>query len=178
MAQLIKLQDYITRYESDLSRYPTQFVRLKKQQWGKWQQAWVENQSISTNRMNQPDPIEKDRFIDRVKKWFNKEDIIIETYNLKEPDEDELDGVIPFHVKTEMELKQQFLDQLLRFQMKWASSTISQNSLVDTRYYKDEKLKHFLQRFPDSFLLLYEPILLLKNAPIDFEVLLITPTDI
>ena len=30
MAQLVKLQDYISRYQIDLARYPTQFVRLKK----------------------------------------------------------------------------------------------------------------------------------------------------
>ena len=40
MAQLIKLQDYVSRYESDLSRYPSQFVRIKKQQWEKLKSAW------------------------------------------------------------------------------------------------------------------------------------------
>lgn len=30
MAQLVKIQDYISRYQIDLARYPTQFVRLKK----------------------------------------------------------------------------------------------------------------------------------------------------
>ncbi|NLY79377.1 MAG: NERD domain-containing protein, partial [Lysinibacillus sp.] len=35
MAQLVKLQDYISRYEIDLTRYPTQYVRLKRTQWDK-----------------------------------------------------------------------------------------------------------------------------------------------
>ena len=40
MAQLLKLQDYVSRYESDLSRYPSQYVRLKKQQWEKLKVTW------------------------------------------------------------------------------------------------------------------------------------------
>jgi hypothetical protein len=40
MAQLIKLLDYVSRYETDLYRYPSQFVRLKKQQWEKMKQHW------------------------------------------------------------------------------------------------------------------------------------------
>ena len=41
MGQLIKLQDYISRYEQDIYRYPTQFVRLKKQQWSKLHEAFL-----------------------------------------------------------------------------------------------------------------------------------------
>lgn len=33
LAQLIKLQDYISRYEQDLTKYSNQYVRLKKQRW-------------------------------------------------------------------------------------------------------------------------------------------------
>lgn len=33
MAQLIKLQDYVSRYEEDLSEYSSKFVRLKKRRW-------------------------------------------------------------------------------------------------------------------------------------------------
>ena len=40
MAQLVKLQDYVSRYQSDLKRYPTQFVRLKKQQWDRTKEEW------------------------------------------------------------------------------------------------------------------------------------------
>ncbi|MFJ7851588.1 hypothetical protein ACIQX3_02180 [Peribacillus frigoritolerans] len=40
MAQLIKMQDYISRYEQDIYRYPTQFARLKKQQWDKLKAAY------------------------------------------------------------------------------------------------------------------------------------------
>lgn len=40
MAQLVKIQDYISRYEIDLTRYPTQFVRLKKVQWERIKHQW------------------------------------------------------------------------------------------------------------------------------------------
>ncbi|WP_413229413.1 hypothetical protein [Heyndrickxia sporothermodurans] len=52
MGQLIKLQDYISRYEMDPFRYPAQYVRLKKQQWQKLKLDW-ENQSTSTNEIHE-----------------------------------------------------------------------------------------------------------------------------
>ena len=62
--------------------------------------------------------------------------------------------------------------------MKWASSTIVEKSFPDQRYYRNENLKYLLQRFPDTFLFLYEPIFLLKKAPIEMEVILISPTEV
>ncbi|ARI76757.1 hypothetical protein [Halobacillus mangrovi] len=37
MAQLIKLQDYISRYETSIYQYPSQFIRLKRENWSKFQ---------------------------------------------------------------------------------------------------------------------------------------------
>lgn len=76
------------------------------------------------------------------------------------------------------DLKRQFLDQLYRFQLKWASSTLAEMSSFHSKYYFDEHLKFFLQRFPDTFLVLYKPIFLLKNAPVEAEIILLTPTDV
>lgn len=47
MAQLVKLQDYISRYQIDLARYPTQFVRLKKSQWERIKRQWELGEDIS-----------------------------------------------------------------------------------------------------------------------------------
>ncbi|MDE5052353.1 hypothetical protein NDK25_08480 [Niallia taxi] len=33
MAQLIKLKDYISRYQQNILQYPSRFVRLEKQEW-------------------------------------------------------------------------------------------------------------------------------------------------
>lgn len=40
MAQLVKLQDYISRYQINLKRYPSQFVRLKQIQWERMKKEW------------------------------------------------------------------------------------------------------------------------------------------
>jgi len=47
MAQLVKIQDYISRYQIDLARYPTQFVRLKKGQWERIKRQWELGEDIS-----------------------------------------------------------------------------------------------------------------------------------
>ncbi|MDQ0882697.1 hypothetical protein [Peribacillus sp. V2I11] len=83
----------------------------------------------------------------------------------------------PFRPASLDELKQIFLNQLFRFQMKWGSSTLREKSFVDQSFFLDERLRFFLQRFPDTFLILYKPIFLLKNAPVEVEVILFTPVD-
>lgn len=39
MAQIIKIQDYISRYEQDPHHYINQFIRLKKQRWDELKKA-------------------------------------------------------------------------------------------------------------------------------------------
>ena len=56
MAQLIKMQDYISRYEQDIYRYPTQFAKLKKQQWDKLKAAY--NAGELNQLYSQPDVME------------------------------------------------------------------------------------------------------------------------
>lgn len=75
------------------------------------------------------------------------------------------------------ELKQEFLDSIFSFQLKWASSTIRERSFVDEQFYYDSNLKYFLQRFPDTYLVLYKPIFLLKQAPVEVEIIIITPIE-
>ena len=60
MAQLVKLLDYVSRYEHDLSRYPTQYIRLKRYQWERMKVQWENGVDLSEwqqgirrrNRMN------------------------------------------------------------------------------------------------------------------------------
>lgn len=72
--------------------------------------------------------------------------------------------------------KQPFLDGIFEFQLKWASSTVREKSYVDKEFYNDPNLKYFLQRFPDTYLVLYKPIFKLKKAPIEVEIIIISPT--
>lgn len=44
MGQLIKLQDYISRYELDMYHYPSEFIRLKRKQWERMKHVWETGQ--------------------------------------------------------------------------------------------------------------------------------------
>ncbi|GIN73073.1 hypothetical protein J14TS2_35480 [Bacillus sp. J14TS2] len=185
MAQLLKLQDYVSRYETDLSRYPSQFIRLKKQQWLKIKQAWETGVPSQSNSVEIDSVPEEEKRFRSLKKLFKRKtnaiEIPIEAYEenkTPQDKEEDFEFSTPLHVQTETELKQSFLDHLLLFQLKWASSTVMEKSFVDRRFYIDERLKHFLQRFPDNYFLFYEPIFLLKKAPVELDVLLLTPTEI
>ncbi|GLB58562.1 NERD domain-containing protein [Cytobacillus sp. NCCP-133] len=189
MGQLIKLQDYVSRYEQDIFIYPSRFVRLKKQQWGKWHHAWESKESSIFEPEDQFSGSsgwtdeEKEPLMDKLKSFLkrekNEEELSPQVFQQKEEAEDALDFKASFSVRPETldTLKHQFLDQLFRFQMKWATSTLTEKSFPDKRYYYDEKLKYFLQRFPDTYLTLYNPIFLLKQAPVETESILISPTE-
>ncbi|VEF47231.1 hydrolase [Bacillus freudenreichii] len=127
MAQLIKLNDYISRYETDLSRYTSLFVRLKKRRWDSMLEYEIKNQSA-------PNEVE--------------------------------------------DLKRTFLDQLFISQIKWASSTITEKSYPHSSLYSDVRLRKLLQRFPDTFLLMYNPIFQLKKAKVQLEVIMVTPSKV
>lgn len=194
MGQLIKLQDYVSRYEQDIFVYPSRFVRLKRQQWERIKDIW-ENWDINKDIINQNNQNElsllledeKQPIIDKIKCIFrlrpkeNKDEEKIVRDEEQEQKEEfglQFTALLPFRPNSIDELKQQFLDQLFRFQMKWASSTLTEKSAVDHKYYFDEKLKFFLQRFPDTFLILYNPVFLLKEAPVELEIIMLTPTDV
>jgi hypothetical protein len=191
VGQLIKLQDYISRYEQNIFSYPSRFVRLKKQQWERTKENW-ENEGIDASNLSIPAPPEdwlmekeKQPFLEKLKgmiRFRQEEEIKVAPAQTKKEDDEDADSmkftpsfsVSPSSVE---QLKQQFLDQLLKFQMKWASSTLSEKSFLDRSYYYEENLKFFLQRFPDTFLILYKPIFLLKKAPVEAEVIVLTPTE-
>lgn len=186
MGQLIKLQDYISRYETDVYRYPSQFIRLKKQQWERAKTAW-ENQEFHLLQLEDETlenhdwfEIERKPFLSSLKQLFPRrkktqkgsmppiEDDVRE-------EEWEFRSSVKKTPKSMDELKHLFLENLFHFQIKWASSTIREKSFVDREFYRDEDLKYFLKRFPDTFLVMYKPILLLKSAPTEMDIILITP---
>lgn len=184
MGQLIKLQDYISRYEQDIYRYPTQYVRLKKQQWSKLQHAFqtgVLQEMIQADTEEEPWIEEKPSLLDKLKNVVKRTEKKEETEEKAEkkaktgPEEEMFFSMITVP-ETEKDLKVTFLDQLFHFQMKWATTTIRERSLVDRSYYRDEKLKLLLQRFPDTYLILFEPVLRINKAPIQIDTIILTPT--
>lgn len=167
IAQLIKLQDYITRYDWDTYRYPSQYIRLKRENWNKLHEKWSQPVQVKKEILA---PLEKES---RFAKWKGKVTKRKELPKEGEIQENEIE--LP---KTEQGLKQYFLDEMLKFQLKWATSTVTDTSFMNKRYKDDSKLRYFLQRFPDTYLVMYYPVFTIKKAPIDAEVILISPIGI
>jgi uncharacterized Zn finger protein (UPF0148 family) len=191
VGQLIKLQDYASRYEQNIFHYPSRFVTLKKQQWDKWQNLWKSPNEMTflsqTSQNIKGEENEKHPYMKKIKSVFKRkkdiefEEAFSQVHSELEKDQVNMFEAFPtfFHrAETMEELKQQFLNQLFDFQMKWATSTLMEKSFINKHFYYDEHLKFFLQRFPDTYLVLYQPILLLKKASIELETVLISPTDV
>ncbi|MEK4230380.1 nuclease-related domain-containing protein [Solibacillus sp. FSL H8-0538] len=195
MAQLVKIQDYISRYQIDLARYPTQFIRLKKGQWDRVRYQWQTGEEIPRWEhvdSEEEETIHKPKY-SFLKKFFplrqakEAEDIesvdvtddltSAEEYILEEETTLHFEPNIVYNPKTLEELKKMFIDQFFHFQMKWASSTLREKSYVDPKYMRDTLLRSMLQTLPDNYLIFYYPILRLKKAPIELDIIIMTPTE-
>ncbi|MGG3800056.1 nuclease-related domain-containing protein [Metabacillus fastidiosus] len=189
MAQLIKLYDYISRYEVDPYRYPGQFIRLKKQQWEKVLDAW-EGKTLHSVMKETVEPernfemSRKQTIINKLKNKFSKNKDNIESITIpllieeRAMSEEDLSVEFTTEPKNLEELKSLFLDDIFRFQIRWASSTLLEKSIVEKSVYHDPIIRYFLQSIPDHFLLLYKPVLILQKAPVELDIILISPTEI
>jgi hypothetical protein len=188
MAQLVKLLDYVSRYEQDLSRYPSQYIRLKRYQWERMKTQWESGAVLSEWQQGmQDDLVEPDE-----EKWFSplfrlfgqRRTELSETepgdYEIEKREEEDNFGFNPnlIHNPSSLEqLRKMYLDQLFHFQIKWASSTLMDKSKVDGRFMRDTLLRSFAQRLPDNYFLFYYPILLLKKAPVELDIIIVTPVE-
>ncbi|AWE08375.1 NERD domain-containing protein [Lysinibacillus sp. 2017] len=197
MAQLLKIQDYISRYQIDLARYPTQFIRLKQNQWERVKHQWQTGEVIEQWEHLEGDEIQEDKKPSIFQKFFpfkkEKEEIIEEFEDIEQvkisndwaieesiPEEDTtlfFEPNMVYAPKTMEELKKMFIDQFFHFQMKWASSTLRERSYVDPKYMRDPFLRAILQTLPDNYLVFYFPIIRVKKAPIELDIMIMTPTD-
>ncbi|MDN4606979.1 NERD domain-containing protein [Sporosarcina highlanderae] len=188
MAQLVKLLDYVSRYENDLSHYPTQYIRLKKSQWERMKVQW-ENGANFSERQEIPhvdeEQLEEGKWFTPLLSLFGKRkerEFEPEEEDAGTDESNELDmfGFNPNVLSSPgnlEHLRKLFLDQLFHFQLKWASSTLRHSSHLDARFMKDTLLRSFTQQLPDSFLLFYYPILQVKKAPVEVDVILVTPLE-
>lgn len=194
MAQLIKLQDYISRYEVDPKRYPTQYVRLKQSKWKRMKAEWEEPQEV-VNDWEEEFVIEdklRVSFFDKInpfkrkKKDFDYDQLEEEAIapiqqEDNEPEEEEIgfsfNPNLLYRPQTVQELRRMYMDQLFAFQLNWASSTLREKSNIEPKYQRDTLLKQLLQDLPDTFFVFYEPIFLLQKAPVELGIVLLTPTD-
>ncbi|AXH99498.1 NERD domain-containing protein [Sporosarcina sp. PTS2304] len=180
MAQLVKLVDYISRYENDLTRYPTQFIRLKRYQWKRVKNQWehgfdlyAEQTAMMPENVKEPN------------KWFSMFFNKWRKPKLQEEsatDDGEVEEELGFeasltgsHANIE-QLKKAYTDQLFQFQLKWASSTLYDRSRIDAKFFSDTLLKQLTLRLPDSFLLFYYPIVKVNKAPVELDIILLSPT--
>ncbi|BDH62658.1 hypothetical protein MTP04_27880 [Lysinibacillus sp. PLM2] len=197
MAQLIKLQDYISRYQIDLNRYPAQFIRMKKNGWNRMKSDWETGDTVnnvpswgqveeSEQEQKPKETIFKKLF--SKKRNLNKEEMVDITENNEEnlPIEEELiddettlyfEPTIIYRPQTTEELKKIFLDQFFHFQIKWASSTLREKSYVDPKYLREGFLRTILQSLPDNYLVLYYPIIKVKKAPVELDIIILTPLE-
>lgn len=169
MAQLIKLKDYISRYELDIYRYPSQYIRLKRDRWQKIYDSWLTNddsESIVVKEEVKDTLLSKlNIFRRKHKEEYKESEIVVEEPKVQLPD-------------SESELKKYFLNQLFPFQLKWATSSLSHVSYMDEKFKYDKDLEYFLKRFPDNYFVMYYPVFNIKKAPIDGEIILINPVEI
>ncbi|MGY3715298.1 NERD domain-containing protein [Sutcliffiella cohnii] len=180
MAQLLKLQDYISRYETDIYRYSNQYIRFKKQQWNALQQA---KEKLYTDPTLSEVLVEEQKETRLSNLWNNikrkKDDVPF----IEEKKSDNGELLIDYNYiiqnsRSENLEKKLFLDALYPYQLRWASSTIREMSFLNKEYKHDPLLKYFLQRFPDTYFLMYHPIIIAKQAPVQLEHIFITPTEI
>lgn len=182
MAQLVKLLDYVSRYEQDLPHYTTQFIRLKNYQWRRLKIQWEQGEEEYVTQhpfFVEEEETKQPSFLERiVGKWIKK-DQSEEKVEEKEPlDEDVRAAFTPkvnFGVMTEAQLRRDFEKDLYAFQMKWASSTLLSHSTVHPKYERDSLLRELVQKLPDNYLIFYEPILRIKKAPVEMNILIMTP---
>lgn len=170
MAQLIKLLDYISRYETNPFHYPTQYIRLKQENWRRVNELWeMENEKeLNTNFLETyTENMDNKKIFNWIPFRKHKEREKMETAQFERS--------LP---RSRKKLTQYFLNELFPFQLKWATSTISQVSFTDRKFNHDSTLKHFLQRLPDIYLLMYYPIFNVKKAPVEGELILISPVGI
>lgn len=195
MAQLIKLQDYVSRYQLDLTKYSTQFVRMKKSQWEKVKNQWETGEQIqSWEHIDLIEEEPKSNIVSVFKKFLpskrnseEDEELNIEDEEQTEVNEEdfleeessllEFEPTFIYQPTSIEELKKMFVEQFFYSQIKWASSTVREKSYVDPKYFRDSFLKTLLQSLPNNLLLFYYPIIQVKKAPIELDIILITPTE-
>lgn len=188
MAQLVKLQNYISRYENDPFHYPARYVRLKKQEWLKFRALW-ERQKESGGALPEEndagswmleEPKERSSFLKGIFSRKQKQpDAEAEHVPLQEEEAlFSINETESLYLQTEEEAKKAFVEKMYHFQIKWASSTLTYQSPLDHKYFVDERLKFLLKRLPDTFLIFYEPVFRFQKAVVELDVVMITPLHI
>lgn len=172
LAQLIKLEDYVSRYEHDILQYPGQFIRLKTRRWEALKRQWRKYQySESEEEENFEEWLPERK--KTIFSFFRKKEVHFQIpQNPLKPK--------PLYERAETieELRQLFLDELFRFQLRWASSSKQYKSYMDRHYMKDSRLRFLLEQLPDQYLVFYNPVFIIKKAPIELDIIILSPVEV
>ncbi|GAF64248.1 hypothetical protein BTS2_1140 [Bacillus sp. TS-2] len=171
MAHLVKLSDYVSRYALDLNHYPSQFTRFKKERWYYLKKQWEQTQGIS---------IDDDDFFEEETNaltiWQTLKNKImkrkVKADDLYELERDERTQ------KTLADLRNEFLQTIFESQVMWASSSLGEKSNLDEHYLKNEWLYFFCVTVPENYFLFFEPIVYIKNAELQLDIVLISPSEV
>lgn len=183
MAQLLKLSDYASRYELDMYHYSSQFSRFKQERWKKMKAAWLEANTSSINEpLEEPEPVEEE--------WFKAKENFFRRTILKKRRRTTIEAVMPeknppeqdilafYRGKTKEQLIEAFYEELFQSQLRWASSSLLEESTIAPALRYNQHLKYFLREWPDNFFVLFRPVFHIKNAPVELDIIVITPTEI
>nr|WP_275980299.1 NERD domain-containing protein [Halalkalibacter alkaliphilus] len=156
-----------------MNRYSSQFTRMKKERWFYVKSEWEQLQYDSTSAEEILEE-EKGRFfgiLQKVKNWSR--------YTKKKKQYEDIDESVSHLTQVTFEqLKEEFLHDLYLSQLRWASSSLLEESRLHPKYKKDDWLQFFAQKLPDNYFLMYRPVFSVKQAPIELEIILISPTEI
>ncbi|SFM08240.1 nuclease-related domain-containing protein [Salibacterium qingdaonense] len=182
MAHLIKLEDYTSRYMNDMQRYLSRFSRLKKERWESMKRDWRK-----VNNENAQEPLQEETLEDWLEEagegFFqgavNRLKQFQERRGKKEEPAQEADDRSVFYEGKSLEqLKDMFFEELFMAQLRWASASILEESRMNPVYKYDQNLRFLLRFLPDNYLILYYPVFSVGSAPLDMDIILISPTEI
>ncbi|WP_306984022.1 nuclease-related domain-containing protein [Alkalicoccobacillus murimartini] len=172
MAHIIRIMEYRSRYQTDLQRYPSQFTRLKKERWHYLHESW-KREFAETLRHEYEDLTESSplagmwsKAVTHVRKWTNTE-------------QNEVDEKQREH-EAFQRVKKQFKDEMYTMQLEWAGVFLeeSEEQVESNSLFKNTWLKWLALDLPDNCFIFYKPIMYVKKAEIELDILLITPTEL
>ncbi|SDH64708.1 hypothetical protein SAMN05192534_108135 [Alteribacillus persepolensis] len=180
MAHLIKLEDCTSRYEHDIQRYASQFTRLKRERWQQMKRDWKtakEGGAVSGTEQNWLDEAETNFSMTVVWKRLKE---LFKRQNGNESQLWNTEGIesVYYKHKTFEEIKDMFYDDLFRAQLRWASSSFTHESFFRPQYKYDRTLRCLLRTLPDNYMVLYYPVFMAGKAPIEADVIVISPTEV
>ncbi|TSB48106.1 nuclease-related domain-containing protein [Alkalicoccobacillus porphyridii] len=171
MAHIIRIKECQSRYQTDLQRYPSQFTRIKKERWHylqeSWQREFAEGLRLEYEDLNEKASILTlwNKAVSQVKRISTSESAV----NEKQRKED------AFQV-----LKKQYKQEIFEMQLLWAGVKVNepgeQFDLAELS--QDKWLKWLALELPDNCFVFYKPVMYVKRAEIELDVIVISPAAI